>query len=184
MPASRSAPPMAPGVLALAIRLLPLPPLQILLGLCLQRIQRQHPQIFDRLGPHAGKRFGLAPTDLPLAFVLEPRRARPGVTAVRQLPARLDARIAGPLAALIGLVDGAEDGDALFFSRDLQVEGDIEAVLALRNAIDDARIDLIGEAVAWLGPLAPPGERMLRGFVSSWPGPRAPGRPAESGRWS
>ena len=53
-----------------------------------------------------------------------------------------DARIAGPLAALIGLVHGAYDGDALFFSRDLVIEGDTEAVLALRNAIDNEELDL------------------------------------------
>ena len=53
-----------------------------------------------------------------------------------------DARIAGPLAALIGLVHGAYDGDALFFSRDLVIEGDTAAVLALRNAIDNEELDL------------------------------------------
>jgi predicted lipid carrier protein YhbT len=42
---------------------------------------------------------------------------------------------------LVGMLDGSYDGDALFFSRDLVIEGDTSAVLALRNALDDAEID-------------------------------------------
>ena len=51
---------------------------------------------------------------------------------------------------------GAFDGDALFFSRDLVIEGDTAAVLALRNAIDDAELDLSAEAQAMSGPFAAP----------------------------
>jgi len=151
---------------ALASRVLPLLPLQILLGICLREIRSRHPRIFDRLGPHTGKRYGLEPTDLPLAFVLEPRRMNPRVTVVRTLPPAIDARIAGPLSALIGMTDGSYDGDALFFSRDIQIDGDMEAVVALRNAIDDSRVDFLAESVAWLGPLATPIERLLRGLVA------------------
>jgi O2-independent ubiquinone biosynthesis accessory factor UbiT len=60
------------------------------------------------------------------------------------LPTTLDP-LAGGLAALLGLVYGAFDGDALFFSRDLVVEGDTGAMLALRNAIDNAEFDLAVE---------------------------------------
>lgn len=185
MPAPRPALSMPPELATLAMRHLPLAPLQALLTLCLRRIQRQHPQIFDRLGCHADKHFGLEPTDLPIAFVLEPSPPEPKVTVVRNLPPCLDAHIAGPLAALIGLVDGEQDGDALFFSRDLEVEGDIEAVLALRNAVDNARINLIGEALAWLGPLAAPGERALRDLISGGLlQPRRSARAVEQDQWS
>ncbi len=43
------------------------------------------------------------------------------------------------------MMHGTLDGDALFFSRDLAVEGDTSSVLALRNAIDDAELDLAEE---------------------------------------
>ena len=66
-----------------------------------------------------------------------------------------DCRIAGQLSALLGLVHGAVDGDALFFSRDLVIEGDTEAALALRNAVDDAELDLSEE----IARLAPPWRR-------------------------
>ena len=90
----------------------------------------------------------------------------PRVYAVRSLPSTIDARIAGPLSALIGMTDGSYDGDALFFSRDIEIDGDMEAVVALRNAIDDSRVDFMSESVAWLGPLAAPIERLLRSMVS------------------
>jgi predicted lipid carrier protein YhbT len=156
-----------PAPFALAARLLPLLPLQLMLDASLREIRTRHPRIFDRLGDHTAKRFGIDPTDLPLAFVLQPRRLHPQIHAVRTLPPRLDVTIAAPLAALIGLVDGSYDGDALFFSRDIQIDGDMEAVLALRNAIDDSRIDILAESVAWLGPLKAPAERLLRHVVGA-----------------
>jgi len=64
-----------------------------------------------------------------------------------------DGRIAGSLAALVGMIHGAYDGDALFFSRDIVLEGDTAAVLALRNAIDDSELDLFEEFLAALGPV-------------------------------
>ena len=171
-------------MLALAGRVLPLLPLQPLLGACLYGIQKRHPQIFDRLGSHAMKRFWLDPTDLPFAFVLEPTRVNPRVTAIRSMPRQIDVRITGALAALIGLVDGSCDGDALFFSRDLQIEGDMEAAVALRNAIDDAGIDIVAESVAWLGPLSPVIERLLRGAIGDPPGQQRRYPVSEGGSWN
>jgi O2-independent ubiquinone biosynthesis accessory factor UbiT len=169
MSVSNSSVSTIPVPLALATRVLPLLPLQVLLGICLREIRSRHPRIFDRLGVHTGKRYGLAPSDLPIAFVLEPRRMNPRVSVVRKLPNDIDARIAGPLSALIGMTDGSYDGDALFFSRDIEIDGDMEAVVALRNAIDDSRVDFLKESVAWFGPLAVPIERILRSLVGAQP---------------
>ena len=173
-----------PRVFAVAGRVLPLLPLQPILAACLYGIQKRHPQIFDRLGSHDAKRYGLDPTDLPFAFVLEPRRINPRVTAIRSLPRRIDVRIKGSLAALIGLVDGSCDGDALFFSRDLQIEGDMEAAVALRNAIDDAGIDIVAESVAWMGPLSPVVERLLRGIIGDHPGQQQTDLASEGKSWN
>lgn len=157
--------PMLPPLLTRIVRPLPLSPLQLPLSLVLRSAVARHPHIFERLGEHADKRFGLDPVDLPFSFVLTPQPKAPSLIAVRRLPAGLPIRIAGPLLALLGLVDGSYDGDALFFSRDLVVEGDVAAVLALRNAIDDAGVDLVAEAAALFGPLAPLGQRMLGGAL-------------------
>lgn len=152
-----------PLLLGAALRPLPLAPLQPVLALLLRAVVRQHPRIFHRLGEHAGRRFGLDPADLPFALVLAPRAGSPSIRAVRVLPERgLDARISGPILGLVDLAEGRVDGDALFFARTLVVEGDMAAVVALRNAIDAAGIDLAGDLAAALGPLGPVAAQMLR----------------------
>lgn len=159
-PSAASGPlPVIPPILAIAMRPLPLMPLQLALAGFLQRILRRNPAMFDRLGAHAHARFGIKPTDLPFAFVVE---ATPGrLTVVRDLPRDLDARISASLANLLALLEGRVDGDALMFSRDLVIEGDVEAVLALRNAIDDAQLDLVTQLSALFGPLSAPARRAL-----------------------
>jgi predicted lipid carrier protein YhbT len=154
-----------PPLLQAALRPLPLAPLTPLLGLVLRAVLRRHPAIFDRLGGHAHKRFGLQPTDLPFALVLAPHPEAPRVAAVRRLPRHgIDARISGPLRALVALAEGEMDGDALFVSRTLTVEGDMEAVIALRNAMDGEGLDLVRDVAAALGPFSPLAERLgIRG---------------------
>ncbi len=139
--------PHVPRMLAVAMRPLPLLPLSVALGAVARRMTRSHPAMLRRLGDHGGRRFLIDPVDLPFVFLLVPSRST--VTACRRdrLPAH-DARLAGPLSAFLAMLHGAEDGDALFFSRDLTIEGDTSAVLALRNAIDDAELDLSAELSA------------------------------------
>jgi predicted lipid carrier protein YhbT len=86
---------------------------------------------------------------------------RPRLDVVRELPADVDARISASIASLLALLEGRLDGDALMFSRQLVVGGDVEAVLALRNAIDDAGLDIVTEVAALLGPFGQPVERVL-----------------------
>lgn len=161
MPMNAPAAARLPPMLQAALRPLPLAPLDPLLGLVLRAVLRRHPAIFDRLGGHARKRFGLQPTDLPFALVLAPDPGGPRISAVRVLPRQgLDARISGPLRALVALAEGEMDGDALFFSRTLTVEGDMEAVLALRNAMDGEGLDLVRDVAVALGPFAPLAERL------------------------
>ncbi len=147
--------PVFPSPLARAIRALPLGPLSLSLTAYTRRIARTHPGMFRRLGDNGNASFALDPTDLPFVINLAPRGGDPEVKVTRK-PVTVDARIAGPLAALLGLVHGAYDGDALFFARDLVIEGDTSAALALRNAVDDAELDLAGEVSAISGPLAAP----------------------------
>jgi len=165
--------PVFPPILARAIRPLPLLPLQLALAGFLQRILQRHPAIFDRLGEHAHARFGIKPTDLPFAFVVEATPSR--LTVVRDLPSGLDARISASLANLLAMLEGKVDGDALMFSRDLVIEGDLEAVLALRNAIDDAQLDLATEASSLFGPLGVPARRVFEAARSQLIGPPGQG---------
>ena len=59
------------------------------------------------------------------------------------------------------MVDGRLDGDALFFSRDLQVSGDTEAVVSLRNALDDLEGSVADDVAAVFGT---PGRFALGGL--------------------
>jgi predicted lipid carrier protein YhbT len=166
--------PHFPAVGASLLSVLPLAPLSLASAQLARSLGRRHPSLFKRLGDQADKVFLIDPTDLPIAFRLSPASGDPRLDVVRSGDASpWDARIAGPLAALLGLVHGAFDGDALFFSRDLIIEGDTEAVLALRNAIDNEEIDMASEMTALFGPLERLVEtpaRTLVGLVETWTG--------------
>ena len=152
MPASL---PRLPQALHLAAIPLPLLPLSLLLGTVTRRMARAHPVMLRRLGSHAERRFLVDPTDLPFVLLLQPA-ARKMTAHRRARPPAHDTRIAGPLSAFLAMMHGAEDGDALFFSRDLTADGDTAAAVALRNAMDDAELDLAEELAALSGPLATP----------------------------
>ncbi len=140
------------------LRPLPLFPLTGALGHVANRVADRHRRLFERLGEEARKTFAIEPTDLPFALLLAPDtnvpdRPRMRLDVVRDLDgAAYDARIAGPFLTLVDMGRGRLDGDALFFSNDIQVEGDVAAVVALRNALDADGIDLIAEASETFGP--------------------------------
>ncbi len=135
----------------------PLAVIQPILGHIAAHVARNRPELFARLGPHARKRFLIDPTDLPLVLVLSPDNNRPQLRAYRRYekPAH-DAVIAGKFFILLDMIDGTLDGDALFFTRDLRVSGDTEAVVALRNALDDFEGSALDSVVGSFGPLAKP----------------------------
>jgi predicted lipid carrier protein YhbT len=120
-------------------------------------VAQSRPELFARLGPHAGKRFLINPIDLPFVLVLTPLAGRPRLVAYRrhERPGH-DAGVAGTFFNLLDMIDGTLDGDALFFSRDLQVSGDTEAVVALRNALDDFEGSALDSVVGSFGLLSAP----------------------------
>lgn len=116
----------------------PLLPLQPVLYRIVRRIAARHPELFDRLGPHQRTDFVIDLTDLPLALHLRPNPRALVFRAVRKdrLPPH-DAHIAGDVLTLLRMLDAEVDGDAIFFSRELEITGDTEAIVTLRNALDD-----------------------------------------------
>ncbi len=139
---------------------LPLPAVQPGLRRIAARVFRARPELAARLGPHANKRFLIDPVNLPFAFLLRPDPQDVLLEAVRRgRMADHDARIAGTFLTLLDMVDGRLDGDALFFSRNLRVTGDTEAVVALRNALDDAEGGIADDVAALYGP---PGRFILK----------------------
>ncbi len=164
--------PLTPALLAgLAARPLPPAVLQPLLTLAMAAVARRHGTVFARLDGLGDCVFLVDPVDLPLDFLLRPAARPPSLTAVRSgawggtsggaSDLAPTATIRGSLLSLIDLLEGRVDGDALFFSRELAVEGDTEAILTLRNAIDGAGIELAETAASALGPLAGIARRLL-----------------------
>lgn len=156
-------PPLSPTLLAgLALRPLPLAPLQLLLDAALAAMRRRHPAVFAKMAEAGEPSFLIDPVDLPFAFRLAFGKGAPRLAAIRaKQDAGVTATVRGPFQLLLTLLEGRIDGDALFFSRELIVEGDTEAVLALRNAVDGAGIELVRDLPAALGPLARPAGRAL-----------------------
>jgi predicted lipid carrier protein YhbT len=131
-----------PAAVARLMGIMPTLPLELLCARLAANATAARPSVVARLGEHAGSTFAIDPIDCPFAFLITLRRGRTLLNVVRDLQdARYAARIAAPLLVLLGMLDGTYDGDALFFSRDMVIEGDTEAVLALRNALDDAELD-------------------------------------------
>lgn len=123
-------------------------PLGPMLTLSLRALARRRPALFERLGEHRRERYFIDPVDLAFAFTVVPDGGQAIVQAARKSEASTcGVVIRGPLLTLLALLDGTFDGDALFFNRVISISGRTEAVLALRNAIEDAELrpsDLVG----------------------------------------
>ncbi len=162
-------PPLTPALLA-GVAMRPLPPvlLQPFLDIAMAVLSRHHPDLFAHFADIEETTFFIDPVDLPFGFLLRlsktPRlRATPKDTPMDTAPT---ATIRGSLVTLIRLLEGRLDGDALFFSRDLTVEGNMEAVVTLRNAVDGAGIDLREDLLSLFGPLRQPVGRVADGALS------------------
>ncbi|MCB1405357.1 MAG: SCP2 sterol-binding domain-containing protein [Rhodobacteraceae bacterium] len=132
---------------------------QPLLIRIVRRIAAQHPGLFARLGPHQQTDFVIDATELPFALHLRPD---PDALIFRAVPRdalpQAGALIRGRFMLLLELIDSEEDGDAAFFSRDLEIGGDTEAVVRLRNALDDVDVSIAEEAAQMFGA---PGRAIL-----------------------
>ncbi|TDK41332.1 ubiquinone anaerobic biosynthesis accessory factor UbiT [Antarcticimicrobium luteum] len=150
-------PPRPPGAGALAR--LASSMAQPILGRIARRVAARHASLFARLGAHQNTDYVIDPVELPFALHLRPDPQALLFRAVPRdaLPAA-GATIRGRFLMLLELLDAEVDGDAAFFSRDLEITGDTEAVVRLRNALDDVDGSIAEEAAAMFGP---PGRAIL-----------------------
>lgn len=135
----------------------PVPPplLQVPLSAVMRLMTSRHRDVFDRMADHAEAVFIIDPVDVPVCLAMRLDARAPFLRVASEADmSRAAARIQGPVAQLIALLEGRIDGDALFFSRQLVVEGDTEAIVALRNAVDGEDIDLRAELVRAAGPFS------------------------------
>jgi predicted lipid carrier protein YhbT len=147
---------------------LPLFLLQPLLSGIVHRVTSRHPELLQRLGPHRTSSFVIDPIDLPFQLHLKLDPANLLFRAYRrsETPPH-DARIAASFLDLLRLVDCGRDGDAMFFSRDLAISGNTEAVVSLRNAIDDVDGSVAESAADMFGPPGRVVLYLLRRLASS-----------------
>ncbi len=159
--AEMTLPPVVPRIL----QPMPAPVAELAGRLAFARVLARHPKLLDRLGEYGAKTFCFAPSDLPFEFAVTPRSAK--VRAARRgRILRYDAKISGPVVLLLALAEGRLDGDAEFFGRQIAIDGDMEAVLALRNAVENDVVDFARDLAPAHGPLRTPVERVL-GHVRS-----------------
>ncbi len=126
----RQAPPLSPVLFAgFALRPLPTALLQPFLSRAMSVMHRRHRDVFGRMESLRNAVFLIEPVDLPFRFLLRPAAPRPVLRLVadEQDIGNPSAVIRGPLSTLIDLLEGRLDGDAMFFTRDLVIEGDTEA---------------------------------------------------------
>ncbi len=136
---------------------IPLFALQPLLGHIVTTIAGRHPELIARLGDNCRKRFLIDPHNLPFFLLLQPDPDRPRLKAYgRARDIEHDVHISGTFLTLLRMIDGQSDSDALFFNRDLTITGDTEAVVALRNALDNMDVTLADDVAACFGPLSRP----------------------------
>ena len=141
---------------------LPLFLLQPVLERIARRIADANPDMFGRLGPHRGANFLIDPVNLPFVLLLRPDPGNLSLRAfLRAETPPHDASISGKFLNLLQLIDGDLDGDALFFSRDLVISGNTEAVVCLRNALDDVEGSIAQMVADMLGA---PGQALLNIF--------------------
>ncbi len=139
---------------------LPLPVVNRILSRLVRFIARRRPEIFRRIEGHHHKIFLIDPTNLPFILCLQPDPRDPVLKACRRARApQAEGRISGSFLTLLGMIDGRFDGDALFFTRELRVEGDTEAVVCLRNALDDVEGSVADDVAAFFGA---PGRQALK----------------------
>lgn len=158
---------------ASALSLVPGPVLARLVQVLMLTMRRRHPGLvaaFGRLDPAV---VHVAPLDLPHRFAIA---FGGGWLDVRVLAGtdrtRPDATIRGNLAALIDLLEGRIDGDAMFFSRDIEIAGSTAVIVAVRNTLDREEILMRNEIAALLGPLERPARRVARGIERAIRGAR------------
>jgi predicted lipid carrier protein YhbT len=98
----------------------------------------------DALAPLVGRRFALRAKDLRLTVHFE---CTPGGFQPAAAPYAPDLSIAATVRDFIALGLREEDPDTLFFARRLEIEGDTELGLCVKNLLDAIDWDALAETL-------------------------------------
>ncbi len=136
-------------VIGLLLKKMPLVFIQPVLKKSMKIMSEQHNNIFTRiLHSNNAKDVNVLidAIDIPFLFYITITKNGHNLQAIKRTENVLhDAKISGHLTSLLELFEGTIDGDAAFFSKQLTIEGSTALVVALRNAIDSADINLVND---------------------------------------
>jgi len=118
------------------------------------RIYQQHPDAAERLEDISGTCFLVTITNLPFRCLITLYSQHVTVDCNLRYSPRADVSVSGNYQALAQIFEGDADADSLFFSRDIQIQGNIEALVTLRNALDNEDIDIVSELTPLFGRFA------------------------------
>lgn len=140
-----------------------------IIGLILNRvankIYRNHPAMAERLEPIVNSSFFINITNLPFNVFFTIEENGIAVKALHNsAQPDADLHITSDLASLVSIFEGDEDGDKLFFSRKLQIKGNSEALVTLRNAIDSQDINIVEEISAPFKSFTDPAMNVIKKF--------------------
>jgi predicted lipid carrier protein YhbT len=139
---------------SLALATLPQPLIAGLLRRMTRSLPQRYPKLAVRMAELKGKRLLIVPEELPYGFLLHFPDGLFTIDLLNPEEApETDAQMRGPVRLFFDLVRGGRDGDALFFSRELAVTGDMATAVTLRNAMDGSGVDLFAEFLNLPGPL-------------------------------
>lgn len=127
-----------------------------IVGLVWQRMESRQPKLVKNLERLDSALVYLVPTDVPHNFALTlGEGAHFYVVSDEEKAAKEpDALVEGDLESLVDMLEGRVDGDALFFARDIQISGNTEVIVGLRNTLDREEIDLFTEVLSLCGPFS------------------------------
>lgn len=173
-----------PPLVSSLIAPLPKSPMEMLLSAFTKRLVARRPELLRRLGAVVKVPIAIVPDDMPHAFLLSLDNEKSSVSICEKTEiSDAQAVVRAPFLVLLGLLDGTYDGDALFFARDLRIEGKTEYVLALRNTLEEADLSpgeffgLSGRSADWVNGV---GVRMLD--KARWLAARTSSQPSTLGR--
>ncbi len=103
-----------------------------------------HPNVIQRMSEFTPAIIILNPIDLPFSFLVEFTKYNLSILIVdddKYLGHDIT-KISASLTFFLNMLEGERDGDALFFSRQLTVEGDTTIIVALRNILESENINI------------------------------------------
>lgn len=109
---------------------------------------KNHPSMLARMAEYTPALIKVVPIDLPLTLLITLNKDNLTIKINKNNDIAADATLSSTLKIFMQMLEGKTDGDALFFSRQLIIEGNTELIVAFRNVLEAENINLQDEIVA------------------------------------